>query len=360
MAFSFKKILSGLNEPKAAGPLSTVGIDIGGASVKVVELAELEGAIVLRTYGELQLGPYEGKSLGDVVTLSAQHQVEAVTDVLRESGVKSRRGTLAMPLSSSFLTVISMPVATGKDDDIASRIPVEARKYVPLPLNEVTLDWTELNTSNDKTVSEIMLAAVENRALENYRSLMAMIGMTAQPSEIEAFSLVRSLWGEGSKVTAIIDLGARSSKLYLVRQGSLERLHRVGYGGQEITRRVSELLGVSFEEAENTKRNYDREQEPGAQIYKTVTAVADITLSEFRRFIEQYEARVGMAVDRIVLAGGVAAGPYMLEIAQDRLGRPVEIANPFSKVAYPAFLEDTLKLIGPSFGVALGAALRGF
>ncbi len=360
MAFSFKKIFSGLEKAKDAGPLSTVGIDIGGASVKVVELEELEGAIVLRTYGELQLGPYEGKSLGDIVTLSAQHQVEAVTDVLRESGVKSRRGTLAMPLSSSFLTVISMPSASGKDDDISTRIPVEARKYVPLPLNEVTLDWAELNTSKEKGVSEIMLAAVENRALENYRSLMSMIGMTAQPSEIEAFSLIRSIWNEGSKVTAIIDLGARSSKLYLIRQGSLERLHRVGQGGQEITRRVAELLTIPFEEAENIKRSYDREQEPGVQIYKTVAMAVDGPLSEFKRYLEQYEARVGVTVDRIVLAGGVSAGPYMLEIAQDRLGRQVELANPFAKVAYPAFLEDTLKLIGPSFGVALGAALRGF
>jgi Tfp pilus assembly PilM family ATPase len=38
----------------------------------------------------------------------------------------------------------------------------------------------------------------------------------------------------------------------------------------------------------------------------------------------------------------------------------VILANPFSKVAYPAFMEDIMDEIGPSFTVALGAALRSF
>ena len=36
------------------------------------------------------------------------------------------------------------------------------------------------------------------------------------------------------------------------------------------------------------------------------------------------------------------------------------VAAPFNKVAYPAFLEDALKEAGPSFAVAVGAALRQF
>lgn len=360
MVFSFKKILSGLGEKAPAGPLSTVGIDIGGSTVKVVELEETPKAVTLRTYGELQLGPYEGKPLGEVVTLNEQHRVEAVTDVLREAGVASRRGTLAMPLSSSFLTVLSLPPVPNGPDDLATRVPVEARKYVPLPLTDVTLDWTELPTGDKSGMSEVMLAAVENRALEEYRSLLSAIGMTAEPSEIEAFSLLRSIWREGDTSIAVIDMGARSTKLYIVRAGTLERLHRVGQGGQEITRRVSNELKITFEAAENQKRSYDRASETGAQIYKSAMSVVESPLAEFKRLIEQYEARLGQPVGRIVLGGGVAASLHLTEFAQDRLGRPVELANPFAKVAYPAFMEDTLLSIGPSFGVALGAALRQF
>ena len=40
------------------------------------------------------------------------------------------------------------------------------------------------------------------------------------------------------------------------------------------------------------------------------------------------------------------------------LSREVALADPFAKVAYPAFMEDILKQVGPSFTVAIGVALR--
>src|SRR5690606_15981137 len=178
-------------------------------SVKVVEIEETPRTIMLRTYGELQLGPYEDKPLGELVAISGQKRVEAVTDVMRESGVTGRTGALAMPLSSSFLTVI--PVTASSQEDMAARIPVEARKYVPLPLTDVALDWNELPPigGNSTTVKEVLLAAIENKALAEHRELLSAISMTGSAAEIEAFGLIRSLWRVKDTTLAIIDMGAR-------------------------------------------------------------------------------------------------------------------------------------------------------
>lgn len=359
MAFSLSSIFTGIQQKTTDITPTTVGIDIGSASIKVVEIEETPRTIMLRTYGELQLGPYDNKALGEVVQLDSTKRVEAVTDVMREAGVSGRRGALAMPLSSSFLTVI--PINLGPQEDLASRIPVEARKYVPLPLSDVALDWSELPQKDDKTsVTEVLVAAIENKALAEHRSLLSAIGMTGEAAEIEAFSLIRSLWRTKDTTLAIIDIGAYSSKLYIVRGGMLERLHRVAAGGREISRLISEKMSLPFEEVENLKRNYDRSTEQGAVIFQTMTSVIDGPLSEFGRLLGQYEARMGAQIGRIVISGGVSSSPYCVEYFKDRFGRPVEKADPFAKVAYPAFMEDTLKDIGPSFGVALGAALRAF
>lgn len=361
MAFSFKSILSGVAASKESPATTTVGIDIGSASVKVVEIEETPETVMLRTYGELQLGPYDTKSLGETVMLGEQKTVEAVTDVLRESGVKGKHGALSMSLASSFLTVI--PVMAGPNEDMETRIPVEARKYVPLPLNDVTLDWSELpSVGNNQTnnVKEVLIAAIENKALASHRQLFSTIGMAGEPAEIEAFSLIRSLWRAKDTTLAILDLGAKNSKLYIVRAGMLERLHRVGQGGKEITRQTAEKLSIGFEDAENKKRNYDRSTEEGQVMYQVMTSVIESPLIEFGRLIGQYEARLGSQIGRIVVTGGVASSPYALAYVKDRFARQVELAHPFSKVAYPAFMEDTLKSIGPSFGVALGAALKNF
>lgn len=360
MVFSFKKIFSGVSQVAKERVPTTVGIDIGSASVKVVEIEETPRTIMLRTYGELQLGPYDDKALGELVQLKEQKQVEAVTDVMRESGVSGKTGALAMPLSSSFLTVI--PVNLSPQEDMSARIPVEAKKYVPLSLSDVTLDWSELPPVGESktSVREVLLAAIENNALSSHRQLLSSIGMTGEAAEIEAFSLVRALWRAKDTTLAILDLGARSSKLYIVRQGQLERLHRVSVGGREISRLLSDKLKISFEEAENLKRNYNRDDEQGAIVFQTMTSVLEGPLAEFGRLIGQYESRIGEQIGRIVLSGGVSASPFALPYIKDRFARPVESAHPFAKVAYPAFMEDTLKDIGPSFGVAFGAALRQF
>lgn len=360
MAFSLSKIFKQATKATRDPSTTNVGIDIGSASVKVVEIEETPRTIMVRTYGELQLGPYDAKSLGEVVILPEQKRVEAVSDVMREAGVSGRSGALAIPLSSSFLTVI--PVTVSPQEDLSARIPVEARKYVPLPLTDVSLDWSELPPigTNQTNIKEILLAAIENKALTEHRALLTSIGMKGEAAEIEAFSLIRSLWRAKDTTLVIIDFGARSSKLYVVRNGVLERVHRVGQGGREVTKQIAERLKISFEEAENKKRAYDRATEEGGVIFQIMTSILDSSLAEFGRLIGQYESRVGEQIGRIIITGGVSSSPYVLQYVKDRFARPVELADPFAKVAYPAFMEDVLKEIGPSFGTALGAALRKF
>lgn len=360
MAFSLSKLFSSEEGASSEPPVATVGIDVGSASVKVVEVEQTKKALMLRTYGQLMLGPYDGKPLGETVVLPIEKRTEVVVDVMREAQVNAKSGALAMPLSTSFLTI--MPLTLSAGEDIESRVTVEAKKYVPLPLSDVTLDWSELDNKDETStnVHEIMLAAIENRSLSEYKGLLNTVGMTSQPAEIEAFSLIRSLWRRSDSTLAIMDLGAKTSKLYLVSGGNLERIHRVAVGGRLITKQVMSASGLEFEDAENLKRTYTRADKSSHEVYKAMTSTLDGPLQEFKRVIGQYEARKGGPVGRIAFAGGVTNSPYFIPYAQDLFARNVEIGNPFAKVAYPAFMEDTLKAIGPTFGVSLGAALRQF
>lgn len=359
MAFSLSKLFAGTTEAVHT-PTSTVGIDIGSASIKVVELEQTDKALTLRTYGEIQLGPYDQKELGSLVELDVKKRTEAVIDVLRESQVSTKHGALALSLSSSFITTI--PLAAAPDEDISERIPVEAKKYIPLPLSDVMLDWSELAPLGENTrTREVLLAAIENRALAEYKDILSTIGMTGEPAEIEGFSLVRALGHHRDTTLGIIDLGAKTSKLYIVRGGAIERVHRAPMGGAQITKRTAELLSVSFAEAENIKRSYTKEHPQARDLYRTMASVIESPLQEFKRLINQYEQRTGEPLGRIVLSGGVSASPFLLSYVRDTLGRSdIEIGNSFAKVAYPAFMEDTLKQLAPTFGVSLGAALRLF
>lgn len=360
MVFGLEKFISSISKRTKGKPKKVVGIDVGSSSVKVVEVEETEKALTLRTYGELQLGPYADQGLGEAVTLEEAKLTEALVDVIRESSVDSRDGVLSIPLSASFVTVV--PVTIKEGETLESKIRVESRKYIPVPLSDITLDWTEINQYGDKEaqVHEVLLAAIQNDAYNRYQSLMSSLKMVSQPSEIEVFSTIRSIFGTKDKTLAIIDLGAETSKLYITREGSLERIHRVYDGGATCTKRIAHMLNISFEEAENIKRSYDPGDEHARDVYRAYMSSVERAAQEFKRVIDQYEARLGAPLDRVVVTGGAAAFPGVEKHISDLLARNVTKARPFDKVAYPAFMEDRLNEIGISFATALGAALRPF
>lgn len=362
MPFSLKKILSSLAVAPTAVPHKVVGIDFGSSSVKVVEIELKDNVLTLGTYGELQLGPYGDAELGNVVDLNIDKRIEAAVDAIRESGITAKNGVLSLPLSESFVTVISLNLKNG--EDLRSKVHVEARKYIPVPLADVKLEWSELqqieDPKNPPLTREVLLAAIQNTALAEMKQMLDVLQMQSQPSEIELFSTLRGITKDTDTSLAVIDLGAQMSKLYISQDGSLQRIHRVASGGAQVTANLAQSLSVSFEEAENMKRNVVKGGVHSDEIEKLMRNNFNRPLVEFKRVLKQHELRTGAPIARVVLTGGSATFNGFIEYAKYVLDRDVMLANPFSKVAYPAFMEDTLTEIGPLFTVALGAALRPF
>jgi type IV pilus assembly protein PilM len=362
MAFDLKKVFSSLKSSAPSKPSKVLGIDFGSSSIKVVEVELQNQVLTLNTYGELQLGPYAEAEMGRVVKLPVSKRTEALIDIMRESAISAKNGVLSLALADSFVTIMSLPAS--EKEDIAPRVPVEARKYIPVPLADVALEWSELPKGEEKEgeeeIREVLLAAIQNEALAEDRILMDSIQMVSQPSEIELFSTLRAVTAANDATLAVIDVGAHMSKLYIAEEGFLRRIHRVRAGGAQTTEGLSKLLGLPFEEAENLKRNFTPSMPQAADIKKVMASNFDRAFQEFKRVISQHELRTGVPVSRIVLTGGCSTFHDFASYAGYALDRQVELANPFKKVAYPAFMEDTLKELGPTFATALGAALRPF
>lgn len=359
MTLNFKSFFSAMSADSVAGPKFVVGIDFGTSSVKVVELEQRESLLALKTYGELQLAPYAGQPLGNAVLLPNEKRIEALVDVMREAKVTGTAGVLALPLASSFVTVID--IVAKPDEDLGPRVQVEARKFVPVPLTEVSLDWTELPLLGESgTTREVLVAAVHNDSYRDMNSLLEAVKLASQPTEVEIFSVLRAVSKADVTSLAIIDLGAQTAKLYIAEHGLVRKIHRVFAGGAQATERLAEMRAISFEEAENLKRNYQSGVQEASDIHKVITVTFERALQEFKRVMANHESRTGLPLQKVLLTGGGAAFAEMQKIASYYLDRPVELVNPFNKVAYPAFLEDTLIEIAPTFSVALGAALRPF
>lgn len=350
---------------------SGLGIDIGSSSIKVVQLQKKHDKAILETYGELSLGPYGGMAIGQSTNLPTEKLVEAVNDLLaeKEVGITTKVCGLSIPFRASLLSIVKMPNLSPKE--LASMVIIEARKYIPVPISEVSIDWSiipKLETEEDitevdgerkmKTV-DILLVAIHNNIINQYKEIVSKTGLDAKFFEIEIFSSMRAVIEGISDPIMIFDIGASTTKLYLVDRGLVHFSHTINRGSQEITANIARMLNVSIEEAEVIKRSVGMgKTTEGIELTEAVSVVADSIFSEANRFLFDFQKKTNKNIKSVFLTGGGSALRGFRDLAAENFKVEVVSGNPFEKVETPAFLEEILKVTGPEFSVAVGCALR--
>ncbi len=354
---------------------SVLGVDIGSSSIKIVQIARKNGHAVLETYGELALGPYAGKSVGEATNLPVDKIIEAIKDLLNEKEVKisTRLCGVAIPFASSLMTVIEMPALSPKQ--LASMIPIEARKYIPVPITEVTLDFSIIPKDNNPEVNpevkidaeghpiipkaEVLIVALHNDTISRYKQILAKSTLNASFFEIEIFGTMRSILDQEIAPVLLVDMGATTTKLYIVERGILRASHMISRGGQSITNELSKALSISINDAEVMKRDKGiLGTANGIGLKDIITVTLDYIFSEANHFVLTYQKKYNKNVSKVVLVGGGSSLKGIIDVAKKNLQTEVVAGDPFAKVVAPAFLEKILRETGPEFTVALGVALR--
>lgn len=369
--FKNLKLPTGLWSWKKGGE-SVLGIDFGSSTIKLVELRKRQERASLVTYGELALGPYGGVEVGRASRVVEAKAKEAIEDLLRESSAKSRQAFVGIPARSSFITVVEMPLMSEKE--LADAIKFEARRYIPVPISEVVVDWWiipdtfDLNSGSDedeglgkkKKTMSVLLVAIHNETIEKYKSFMSSAGIKISGFEIEIFSASRALLGNDLSPILLLDIGASAVKMTVVDYGIVRMVYVHDRGSQAITDALAGSLGVDFARAEEMKRTIGLSSKPEHQEMKSVMEpIIDGFLSETSRLMIDYRRKSGRSVSRVILYGGGGALKGLPEKVAERLGLEVAQGQPFGRVEYPFLVQTAVQEVGPVFASAIGLGLRG-
>ena len=355
---------------------SALGIDIGSSAIKIVQVKRKNGQAVLETYGELALGPYASLSVGQSAALPPDKIAKALTDLMNEKEVNitTKNCGISIPFASSLMTVMEMPEVSTKQ--LSVMVPLEARKYIPVPISEVTLDWSlipksetrtdtkvkEFGSEEDKNAVilpkvDVLVVAIHNQTIARYQEIVTKAGLNASFFEIEIYSTMRSVLDDGLRPVMIMDMGAASTKLYVIERGIVRASHTVNRGSQDITSTISKSLGISAEQAEIMKRDMGSTG-TDANVNDIIKLVLDYIFAEANNTLLSFEKKYNKTVSKVILVGGGASLRGLLDMAKDNFKTEAVIADPFNKLATPAFLENILRETGPEFAVAIGLALR--
>lgn len=341
-----------------------LGIDISTAAVKLIELSRDKGLLRVEACAAATLPP---GAIVDRTVANVELLGEAIKAVVKQSGTRLKTAAVAVPTSAVITKTITMPSSLA-DDELELQIELEADRYVPYPLDEVSLDF-EVQGPNAKNAElmDVLIVASRKENVDDRLAALDLAGLKAGIVDVESYALENAFSvmlehspdQDGGQTTAIADVGATMMTLDVIHEGRSVYVREQGFGGKELTDQIQSKYGLSFAEAGLAKKlgglpetYLEDVLDPFRQ---AMARQINVSLQFFR------SSGANRPIDGLLLAGGCAQIRGIREYLETALGMPTRIADPFIGMSMANRVRgEMLRAEGPSLMVACGLALRSF
>lgn len=374
---------------------NAIGVEIGTSAIKVVALKPGSPP----TLQHVLMVPTPIGSMRDGLVIEPQAVANELKAALAQHKISARQAVTTVPNQSAVTRNIFVPKMEKKE--LAEAIRWEAERYIPFPIEEVTLDFDTLDDPSkleDEGQMEVVVAAAPTEAIARQVEVLRLAGLEPIIVDLKPFAALRAIRGnllgrhlnkstltgenytESGEVVLMLEIGASSSVIALVRGDRVLMTRNINIAADDFTMALQKAFDLDFSAAEEVKvgyatattptedeeqlLNFDlaREQYSPARVFEVVRPVLGDLITEIRRSLEFYRVQAGdIVVDRTYLVGGGAKLRGLASAIGDALGFRVEVASPWLSVTVEEsrFDPNYLQSNAPEFAVPLGLALRG-
>lgn len=355
----------------------TFGLDISDLSLKFVKLKKRKNLIHLDFVLQEKISPGIIEN-GEIK--NEEELVRAIKESVKKIGkkrLKTKYVVVSLPEEKSFLQVIQMPIMS--EEDLKSAVFFEAENYIPLPTDQVYLDFQVISCQPELKKQEILLAALPKKIVDLYLYVLKSADLEPIAFEIESQAICRSLikGGKSPFPILIVDLGATRTSFIIFFKDSVRFTSSIPISANGFTEIIAKNLNISLEEAEGLKRKYGLGEKIEIEFKKEKTRIrkergglfeilipplVDL-VQQIKKCIDFYETHSlsenpnlkENKIKKIILSGGGSNLKGLLEFLNLELKVPVELGSPWVNISEKALLglEDSLSL-----ACAIGLALR--
>ena len=342
-----------------------VGIDIGTHSIKVVRLKQKGKDYQLLNFGIM---PLRSEAMVDGNIADADAIIEAIRNLMWMEKIKAKEVATAVSGQSVIVKRIRLPQMT--EQELSEAIQGEAEQHIPFEIADVNLDFQILPTlrEDDERVDnqmDVLLVAAKKAKIRDYTNLLTAAGLNPVVVDIEAFALENAYevaTGQEAGVVALVDIGATTMNINILKAGSTLFQRDIAIGGQRYTTAIQRAFKVSYEQAEALKMGLGMaDKRSQDKVLSVMAGVSEEIAEEMHRSFEFFRTTAAdELIDKMVISGGCAKIKGLDRFFSHRLGLPVSVADPFrglycsEKVFDPAYLHD----MAPVAAVSVGLALR--
>lgn len=339
-----------------------IGVDISSTAVKILELSQKNGCYRVESYG---LSPLLEGVVVEKNILDTEAVAVALSEAIDMANPYTLHGAIAIPSAMVIHKVIVMDAALD-DAEREAQVRIDAEQYIPFPLDQVSLDFSVINSAD--TVSdrvEVLLAATQTTHIDARLEVLELAGLSSKVADVESFALERTFQMLAGfmpahlHTVAILDIGHNTTTLTVFRQGKTIYSREHGFGGRQLTQEVQNRYGLSYIEAGRAKKDRTLPKDYDAEVLRPfLEAVVQQAARSLQFF---FSSTMTQPLDHVLLAGGNANLMGLARLLQLKLGYPVTIANPFLHMGFSTQIDlKKLQNDAPSLLVACGLALRSF
>lgn len=351
-----------------------MAIDLSDRAVKIA-----------RTEGDRLLGVVRAEIPENSVIQGRIQGIDSLAEVLQKifKSKAMRRlflpaAAMTLPEEHCFVRGVKVPVLP--QDELQQAIRWEAESAIPMSPEDAVISWKMLpRFAKAQDHVDAIVAGAPRDLAAAYADLLERAGVMTVAFEPESFAVSRALVPPDARDTVlIVDLGYHHTGVVIVQRGEVRVTANVGVVSRQLTERISKLKGISYEEAEELKKEFGiGKQGEGPELKKMLTPLLDDLVGQLTQFFQFYEththtdvgdsslesqaaskeektketketeemkeaaeapeavktAPLGRAhIDRMILSGGEALLTGLPEYLGERLEVPVAVGNAFQHV----------------------------
>jgi type IV pilus assembly protein PilM len=341
---------------------SLVGLDIGSSAVKAVELKPSGKGYKVTAFGSELIPP---DSIVDGAIIDATAVAEAIRRLFESRKIQTKDVAASLSGNAVIVKKITLPVMTPAE--LGESIYWEAEQYIPFDIQDVNLDYQILDAGDAATgkTMDVLLVAAKKEKIADYTGVIAQAGRTAVVVDVDAFALQNAFevnYGiDPDQVVVLLNAGASATNINILQGEQSVFTRDISIGGNAYTEALQKELNLPFEQADALKRGEPVDGVSFEEARPVLRAVSENVMLEIQKTFDFFKATAASdRIDRIVVSGGASRAEGFLEMLTERFAAPVELFDPFKKVAFDGkrFQVDAPEDVAPTAAVAVGLALR--
>ncbi|ALG67956.1 pilus assembly protein PilM [Beggiatoa leptomitoformis] len=349
-------------------PEPLVGIDISSTAVKLLELSRAGNNYKVESYA---IEPLPEKAVEDKNVVELETVGEAISRVVRRAKPKAQFSAVAVSGPAVITKIIEMDKGMS-DDERRALIEADAEQYIPYPLDEISFDFEVIgpNDKDPETRMDVLLAASRSENVEIRIASAELGGLKVRVVDIEKYALENAfrLLAESDpeinvdETIGLVDVGATTTTINVLGNNKIVYSREELFGGKRLTENIQHRYGISYEEANLAKRNGGLPDDYEIEVLEPFKAEMAQQISRMVQYYYSSDAspKYGQ-LSHILIAGGCASIPGIIEHVSNKVGGHVTIANPFASMSLSAKVpKKDLMRDAPALMIACGLALRTF